>query len=89
MVLLHIKDLFGSGCISQRSNDGMERYTLSFHGYPKIVQYLSRFPLRGEKHILYKRWHRICIRLDDDIVRPEGSRRFGRLRRLVINVNKS
>lgn len=55
VVLLHIKDLFGLGSISQRSDDGMERYTLGKQGYPKIVQYLSRFPLRGEKHISFKR----------------------------------
>lgn len=86
-LLLQIKSLFGMGCINLRSDDGMERFVLGKEGYPKVVQYFSRFPLRGQKHISFKRWHKICIRLDDNIDRPKGSRRLARLLRLVNNIN--
>nr|YP_203339.1 orf360 [Zancudomyces culisetae]AAW49506.1 orf360 [Zancudomyces culisetae] len=61
-VLKKIQILLGNGRVSKRSKTTTERLTLdTFISFPKLIDYLEKYPLKTKKRITFFKWRKIYL----------------------------
>ena len=87
-VLLHVQRALGGGYVSSGGEE-MWRYTLdSNSGFPPLLLYLERHPLRTLKRVAFLRWLALYRYIIKRTVLPWRGKVLHRVLRLVKNINK-
>lgn len=58
--------------------------TINQHPFQDLFLYFNQFPLKSKKNIDYIRFHKVFVRLNDNIERPLRSKAFLRFFRLLV-----
>jgi hypothetical protein len=87
LLLLQIKDLFGSGSVNKTSDPGIFKYTNgAFKSNAITINYFESFPLKTKKQEAFRKWSEIRkILLAKEHLLPGGIERIRELAKLINN----